>query len=82
MKLKRLPPTPTHLAAYEGFYEGRRVRINRLSETHWDGYVWDEAGRGRWLLVAEQYPTLQAAVYETQRKIKAPLRHRYEDETP
>lgn len=79
MKLKRMSTSTYETAEYEGFYEGRRVRITRLTdpnddggspETRWDGFVWDEAGRGHWSLVAECYRTMTEAVYETQRWIK------------
>lgn len=77
--MSRKSTSTAESAEYEGFYEGRKVRITRLTdpnsdggrpETRWDGFVWDEGGRGHWSLVAECYPTMTAAVYETQAHIK------------
>lgn len=80
MKLSRAQTSTAETAEYEGFYEGRKVRITRLTdpnsdggrpESRWDGYVWDEGGRGHWSLVAECYPSMSSAVYEVQRTIQA-----------
>lgn len=78
MKLKRTASSTAESAEYEGFYEGRKVRITRLTdpnddggrpETRWDGFVWDEGGRGSWSLVAEFYPRMTDCVYATQAAI-------------